>query len=52
MKMEFTYQDYLDFVEENPDLPLVQLDTVIGRIGGKVIMTLHFVNSDFMVFML
>ena len=44
-----TYQDYLDFVEENPDLPLVQLDTVIGRIGGKVIMTLHFVNSDFMI---
>lgn len=26
----------------------VQLDTVIGRIGGKVIMTLHFVSSDFM----
>ncbi len=44
-----TYEDYLAFVEENPDTPLVQLDTVIGRVGGKVIMTIHFVNSDFMV---
>lgn len=44
-----TYQDYLAFVEENPDMPLVQLDTVIGRIGGKVILTIHFVNSNFMV---
>lgn len=44
-----TFNDFLTFVEDNPDLPLVQLDTVIGRIGGKVIMTIHFVNSDFMI---
>lgn len=44
-----TFDDFLAFVEDNSDLPLVQLDTVIGRIGGKVILTIHFVNSDFMI---
>ncbi len=44
-----TFNDFLVFVEDNGDLPLVQLDTVIGRIGGKVILTIHFVNSDFMI---
>ena len=43
-----TFNDFLAFVEENGDIPLVQLDTVIGRVGGKVILTIHFVNSDFM----
>ncbi len=44
-----TFNDFLGFLEDNPDMPLVQLDTVIGRIGGKVILTIHFVNSDFMI---
>jgi IS30 family transposase len=44
-----TFDDFLAFIEDNSDIPLVQLDTVIGRIGGKVIMTIHFVNSDFMI---
>lgn len=44
-----TFDDFLTFIEDNSDVPLVQLDTVIGKIGGKVIMTIHFVNSDFMI---
>ena len=44
-----TFNDFLAFVENKPDVPLVQLDTVIGRIGGKVILTIHFVHSDFMI---
>ncbi len=44
-----TFNDFLGFLEDNQDVPLVQLDTVIGRIGGKVILTIHFVNSDFMI---
>jgi len=43
-----SYEDYLTYIDMNKDLPVTQLDTVIGRIGGKVIMTLHFVNCDFM----
>lgn len=42
------YEDYCDFIENNPDIPCTELDTVIGEIGGKVIMTIHFVNCDFM----
>lgn len=44
-----TYSDYLAFVGDNPGIPTVQLDTVIGRIGGKTIMTLHFIQYDFMI---
>ncbi len=44
-----TYADYLDYTEQNPDIAVTQLDTVIGRIGGKVIMTIHFVSCNFMV---
>ncbi len=36
-------------MEDNDTFPLVQLDTVIGRIGGKTIMTIHFVHCDFMI---
>lgn len=43
------FEDFLQYMEDNQDPPLVQLDTVIGRVGGKVIMTIHFVNSDFMI---
>ena len=43
-----TYSDYLDFIESNNTLPLSQLDTVIGRISGKAIMTIHLVAQDFM----
>lgn len=42
------YDDYCEFIKENPDIPCTELDTVIGEIGGKVIMTIHFVNCDFM----
>lgn len=49
LKAGRSYEDFLIFVEENGDLPLTELDTVIGRVGGKVIMTIHFANSDFMI---
>lgn len=44
-----TYADFLDYIEQHPDMPLTQIDTVIGRIGGKVIMTIHFVICNFMI---
>lgn len=48
-KIGRTYDDYLEFIELNDSLPIVELDTVIGNVGGKVIMTIHFVNNDFMI---
>ena len=48
VKQDRKYEDYLAFMEVNPDTPVVQFDTVIGNIGGKVIMTIHFTDQDFM----
>lgn len=44
-----TLADYQTFVSEHLDLPVVQMDSVIGRIGGKVLLTLHLVAFDFMI---
>ena len=49
MKKGRTFDEFLTFIEDNPCVPITQLDTVIGRIGGKTIMTIHFVQYDFMV---
>lgn len=43
-----TYNDFLCYIEENPALNHIEMDTVIGSPGGKVIMTFQFVNVDFM----
>lgn len=48
VKIGRTYDDFLLFIEENPSVNYVEMDTVIGRVGGKVIMTFQFVNVDFM----
>jgi IS30 family transposase len=42
------YDDFQAFIEENDINSWVEMDTVIGRIGGKVIMTFHFTNCNFM----
>jgi len=34
--------DYKKFVAEHPELPTVQMDSVIGKVGGKVLLTLQF----------
>lgn len=44
-----TYQDFLSFLQGWPDCPVVQMDTVEGRKGGKVLLTLHFVKCEFML---
>lgn len=43
------YDDYLKFIEENKDISIVQMDTVEGRKGGKVLLTIHFVDTSFML---
>jgi len=43
-----TYVDFLAFTEENGITSWVEMDTVIGRIGGKVIMTFDFTFCNFM----
>lgn len=44
-----TYQDFLAFFAERPDCPVVQIDSVEGKKGGKVLLTIHFVKTEFML---
>lgn len=44
-----TYEDFENYMKENPDTPVVEMDSVEGRKGGKVLLTLHFVNCSFML---
>lgn len=48
IKINRSYNDFLSFMEENPNCCYVEMDTVVGKSGGKVIMTFQFVNPDFM----
>ena len=44
-----TYEDFEKYMQENPDTPIVEMDTVEGKKGGKVLLTIHFVNCSFML---
>lgn len=44
-----TYPDYLEFRTSHPDLALTEMDSVEGTKGGKVLLTLHFVKTEFML---
>ena len=43
------YVNFQDYLKEHPDTPVTQLDSVEGKKGGKVLLTIHFVISEFMV---
>ena len=43
------YEDFHRFLEEYPDTHVVQMDTVIGKQGGKCLLTIHFVECSFML---
>jgi IS30 family transposase len=49
VKIGRTHEDFLSYTKENGITSWVEMDTVIGRIGGKVIMTLDFTFCNFMV---
>lgn len=38
------YSDFQKFLEANPESTVVQLYSVIGRVGGKCLLTIHFVE--------
>ena len=44
-----TYEDFKLFVEEHPELPIVEMDTVEGKKGGKVLLTFLFRSSRLML---
>ena len=44
-----SYEDFLVFVSGNPDVSVVEMDTVHGTRGGKVILTFLFRNTSLMI---
>ena len=43
------YSCFLNFLENNPDTPVIQLDSIEGKKGGKVLLTIHFVKCEMML---
>lgn len=48
-RIDRTYQDFLKFMAEHPSLLIVEMDSVEGRKGGKVLLTLHFTIPQLML---
>lgn len=44
-----SYEDFQTYLQEHPDTPIVQMDTVEGRKGGKVLLTIFFTQVDLML---
>lgn len=44
-----TYDDFLEYTAANPDIPVVEMDSVEGKKGGKVLLTLFFRNCNLML---
>ncbi len=44
-----TYEDFLSFLKMFPDTLVVEMDTVEGEKGGKVLLTIHFTEPQFML---
>ena len=48
IKIGRTYEDYIDYISNNSETSIVQMDTVIGtKDSSKVLLTLHFVKFHF-----
>lgn len=43
------YEDFIKFTNGNPGLTIVEMDTLEGRKGGKVLLTLHFLVPQLML---
>jgi len=44
-----TYDLYTAYIEKNPNALVVQIDSVEGKKGGKVLLTIHFPKAEFML---
>ena len=43
------YSDFQHFIGNHPEYQVVEMDSVIGSIGGKVLLTIHFVDTSLML---
>lgn len=44
-----TYNDFITFMQSHPYIPIVEMDSVEGSKGGKVLLTLHFTIPQLML---
>lgn len=44
-----TYEEFETYVAVNPNVPIVEMDSVEGRKGGKVLLTIYFRNCSLML---
>lgn len=44
-----TREDFLSFMKEHPDTPVVELDSVEGKKGKSVLLTIHFKKAEMML---
>lgn len=44
-----TYEDFQKYIEQNPEIPIIEMDTVEGKKGGRVLLTLMFRTSKLML---
>jgi IS30 family transposase len=44
-----SYEEYQKLLNKNADIHPAQMDSVIGTIGGKVLLTIHFPHTSFMM---
>ena len=44
-----TFDDFKNYLKEHPDVLITQLDSVEGKKGGKVLLTIHFTKAEFML---
>ena len=44
-----THNDFIAFMQSHPCFPIVEMDSVEGTKGGKVLLTLHFTIPQFML---
>lgn len=48
-KTLYNYVDFQKYLESHPETTIVQMDSVIGRVGGKCLLTIHFVETSLML---
>ena len=48
-RLNRTYKDYLNYIIENPETQVVQMDSVEGIKGGKIFLTVFFKQSDLLL---
>lgn len=44
-----SYSNFQKFLGTDPETTVVQMDTVIGRVGGKCLLTIHFIETSLML---